>query len=124
MYFMIDYQFIDCYADVFFVIVPGKAPRSVQVTAYPTKALMKWKVVNPSFQYGHQIKYRIVVENLRTKEIDYSHDRNVHHQATVDYQQWLLRLKGLTEYQVNVSLINEVGEGPINSLLFSTPEGG
>jgi hypothetical protein len=105
--------------------VPGKAPRDLVVDPMsPRTAWLDWKVVQPYFQYGKQISYRIKVKNLRTEEIDFGHNVTVQDQSKADYWQLLDGLKGLTNYQVNVSLINVVGEGPVTSLLFVTPEGG
>ncbi|CAB4038266.1 Down syndrome cell adhesion molecule Dscam2, partial [Paramuricea clavata] len=102
---------------------PGKAPRNLEVYPSPRKAWLDWKVVQPYYQYGKQISYRIIVKNLRTAEIDFGHHVAVQDQSKIDYGKLLDGLKGLTNYQLNVSLINVVGEGPITSLLFATLEG-
>ncbi|XP_028396320.1 uncharacterized protein LOC114520285 [Dendronephthya gigantea] len=104
-------------------LLPARAPRDAIVTPHPSKAHLRWKIVHPDYQYGTQIKYRVVVEKLRTKNIVYSLDIGVTDDETVDYECWLWNLRGLTEYRVNVSLINEVGEGPVNSVFFETTEG-
>ena len=107
-----------------FFSVPGKAPRSLLVTPLSRSAKFTWTVVHPSFQYGRQISYKIKAYNLRTEEIDFSFSYPVTDESRIDYVKWLSGLKGLTNYRLNVSLINQVGEGPIASLLFTTLEGG
>ena len=62
--------------------------------------------------------------NLRTEEIDFSFSVPVTNEGQIDYAKWLFGLKGLTDYHLNVSLINQVGEGPVASRQFTTPEGG
>ena len=64
------------------------------------------------------------MHNLRTGENDYIYTFSVVDQSKTDYTKGLFGLKGLTNYQLNVSLINQVGEGPIASIFFTTQEGG
>lgn len=109
---------------LFCVLVPGKAPRPTKVEPNVHSALLKWKVVEPDYQYGKMISHPIVVKNMRTGKIDFSHDLPVKDQSKVNYVMDLLHLKGLTNYHVNLSLVNEVGEGPRASVVFTTLEGG
>ena len=104
--------------------MPGKAPRSVSVQPSPRKALLSWSVVHPDYQYGNQISYYVTAKNLRTEELDVNYHFPVSDQSKIQYSEWIYNLKGLTEYKLNISLINQVGQGPITNEMFSTPEGG
>ena len=105
-------------------LVPAKAPRYLAVVPNVKWSKFTWRVVHPNYQYGRQISYRITVRNLRTEEFDFSTNILVTDQGHSDYTKWLVNLKGLNNYRVNVSLINQVGEGPTASLIFTTNEGG
>ena len=104
--------------------MPARAPRLLDVLPYARVGRFTWKVVHASYQYGRQISYPIIVHNLRTGENDFIYNFPVVDQSKIDYTKWLFGLKGLTNYQLNVSLINQVGEGPIASIFFTTQEGG
>lgn len=103
--------------------MPGGAPRNVEVNPYVKKIELKWKVVKPSLQYGKQLHHLVVLKKLRTGDIS-TFEHPVTEQSKIDYSKWISGLTGLTQYQLNISLVNIVGQGPITNLTFTTMEGG
>ena len=104
--------------------MPAGAPRDVEVKEIFVKSVkLYWKIVRPNLQYGEQRRYLVMLEKLRTEDIR-RFEYPVSDQSKVEYHKWLPELTGLTEYELNISLINVVGEGPIATLTFTTKEGG
>ena len=103
--------------------MPGGAPRNVQVFRYVKGIHLKWKVVHPTLQYGKQLHHRVVLKKLRTGDI-HRVEYAVTDQSKIDYEKWIVDLTGFTQYQLNISLVNVVGQGPVTSRTFTTKEGG